>query len=279
MYERFTEELRALFTNKLLPFYIGKAGEITGTKIKPIDGTPVTDLDRWALNLLQQLISAHFPGDVTIGEEDGNSLEQIKAILSRQNEFQWTEDGLDGTGNLITGLNSYGATISRRLGNQVLYAASFRPIDYALRGNGFFFAIPGKGTFEWHENHKEYHKLDAGLSSKLKRPLIMFEGSSKRIFNSLLENIGRSLATRSGFSSVVASTAVARGQATALVTIDNQAWDNWPSIGVIEGAGGIVTDFDGNHYRLDNCGTIVASGNPADHDRILCILQNIILPR
>lgn len=274
MYEQFTKELRALFTTgELLQLYIGKAGEVTGTKIKSTDGTPITNLDKYALNLLRQLISVKFPDDFTIGEEDDYTPEQIQAILSRK-DFQWTIDGLDGTGNLITGLNSYGATISRRRGNQVLYAASFRPIDYALRGNGFFFAIPGKGTFEWYESHKEYRKLDASTSTQLERLKIMFEGRSIKFFKPPLSDIGQKIKTHSGFSSVVASTAVACGQATALVTIDNAAWDNWPSIGMIEGAGGIVTDFDGNHYQLDNCGSIVASGNPADHDRILCILQS-----
>ncbi len=101
----------------------------------------------------------------------------------------------------------------------------------------------------------------------------MLEGSSKRFFKPPLIKLGLEETTRSSFSSCVAATTVARGDTSALVTIENKPWDNWPSIGIIEEANGIVTDFKGNPRNLENCGNMVAVANKRDLDRIVELLN------
>ena len=139
----FTAELRNLFTD-LARYYIGSTHIERGTKIKPADNTPVTDLDNFALVQLRRIISSRFPSDYTLGEEDGLNPDDIKQVLERQDELQWTVDGLDGTWHYAAGTNSYGATIARRFGNKILYAVIFRPVDAQLRHNGFFWAERGR---------------------------------------------------------------------------------------------------------------------------------------
>ncbi len=175
-YREFTKELHDLFS-ELLPFYIGKAHEKMGTKIKN-DGTPVTDLDNHTLTRLRELITRRFPDDFTIGEEDKRDEKQIRQILARQDQHQWTIDGLDGTGNYRMGTNSYGASVSRRRGNKILFAAIFRPIDEALRGDGFFFAEREGGSFRRCKEHGEYHEIRTASEGVLERVTVMLEGSS-----------------------------------------------------------------------------------------------------
>ncbi|MEK7147095.1 MAG: inositol monophosphatase family protein [Patescibacteria group bacterium] len=271
-YKAFTKEVKSLFF-ELLPLYIGNADEEIGTKIKPADGTPVTSLDHYVLKRLRKLIAKNFPNDYTIGEEDQKNPEEIKKILTRQNQYQWTIDGLDGTGSLILGTNSYGAMICLRCGSKILYAAGFRPIDYQLRGNGFFWTQYGKGAWEWFEADKKDHQLHTVKAGKLKRMTILLEGSSKKFFRPPITFLGNAETTRASLSSFIAATTVARGKASALVTVENKPWDNWPSIIFIQEAGGIVTDWYGNPWTPENCGNIVAAANKKDGDHIINILN------
>lgn len=268
-YAPFTTVLKRLFFG-LSPLYIGEAGEEIGTKIKPADGTPVTSLDHRTLERLRSLIAEHFPCDITIGEEDRTGPEEIRRLLEREDQFQWTIDGLDGTGNLRLGTNSYGAALARRYGNNILYAAAFRPVDYALRGNGFFFAERGQGTWEW---FNYYHPLSAAPADRLDRMVILLEGSSKKFFEPPITYLGRAETTRSSLSSCVAATTVARGRASALFTVENKPWDNWPSWLFIQEAGGTVTGWQGEPLTPSNCGNMVAAANGTDHERIIELLN------
>lgn len=138
-YEAFTRDLKSLFL-ALMPRYIGTTHDARETKIKT-DGTPVGDLDHEALAELRSLILLRFPADITIGEEDEREEEELRKILNRTEEYQWTIDGLDGTQNDAIGTHGYGAMIARRKGNDILYAAIFLPVDEALRGDGFWHTI------------------------------------------------------------------------------------------------------------------------------------------
>ncbi|MBI2053500.1 MAG: inositol monophosphatase family protein [Candidatus Sungbacteria bacterium] len=243
-----------------------------GTKIKN-DGTPVTDLDNSTLTALRNQIHTYFPNDYTIGEEDQKSDGQIKEILERQNEYQWTIDGLDGTGNYRMGANSYGSMISRRRGNAILFSAIFLPIDEALRQNGFHYAEHGEGAWQWCGECQVFHKLSSAKEGSLERVVVMLEGSSKKFFKPPVSRLGTVVTTRPGLSSCAAAMAVARGRASAFVTVENKPWDNWPTWLLIQEAGGVVTDWRGNTCVPENCGNMVASGNRKDHDQILKLLS------
>ncbi len=269
-YERFTEALKDLYL-ELLPLYVPKAHGKSGTKVLlKSDDTPVTDLDNYTLARLRGLILGWFPADRTIGEEDTLSADKVAQILADQESCYWTIDGLDGTWHFIRGSNSYGSMVSRRRGNDILYAAIFRPVDMALRGTGFFFAELGEGAWEWCTDCDEYHHLQTAAPGKynaetnprgLERTTVLLEGGSKLFFKDPVANLGRSITTRPSLSSCIAATIVAQGGATALVTRGNKPWDTWPAIGLIEGAGGVVTNYRGEPRRLDNCGDMIAAAN------------------
>lgn len=268
-----TQAIEALFAS-LLPLYIGAAHERSGTKVQlKTDGTPVTDLDNYTLTRLRELITAWFPNDYTIGEEDQKNSEEVARILANQDQRQWTIDGLDGTWHYRRGTNSYGAMVSQRLGSRILYAAIFRPIDMALRGNGFFFAEDGHGAWEWCRDCNEYHRLHTARAGKLERPVVLLEGSSKQFFEEPVVSLGKRVTTRPSLSSCIAATTVARGDATALLTRGNKPWDTWPAILLIKEAGGIVTDYRGHPVTPENCGDIVAAANETDHAHLIKLLN------
>jgi len=267
----FTEELRKLFAG-LTPLYIGKAHDKRGDKIKN-DGTPVGNLDFYAMEKILGLISTYFPGEQTISEEDEKDTDEMTRILADQTKCQWTVDGLDGTGNRRMGTNSYGAMVSRRQGDTIIFAAIFRPVDETLYGNGFFYAEYGKGAWQWCDECNTYHRLHTAIHGELERLVVMLEGSSKKFFKPAMSTLGLKITARPSFSSSIAATTVAMGKTTALVTVENKPWDNWPVILIIQEAGGVVTDWQGNSLALEDCGNIVAAANPEDHATIVKIIN------
>lgn len=272
-YQAFTEKVRNTFMG-LSPDYIGTAHGRAGTKVEQkIDGTPIVDLDNYTLAALRELITTEFPDDYTIGEEDQKSDAEMKRILARDGQYQWTIDGLDGTWHFKRGTNSYGGMIARRLGKNILYTAIFRPIDFELRGNGFFFAERGEGAWEWCDDHSDYHSLRTAADGELERRTILLEGSSKMFFRKPMVNIGANETTRPSLSSCIAATTVARGDASAVVTIGHKPWDGWPIVCMVQAAGGIVTDHQGNPLSAENCSEVIAAANPTDHKRILDLLN------
>ena len=257
---------------ELLPHYIGTAHKRIGTKIKN-DGTPVTDLDRLTLATLREYIEVNFPGDFILGEEDNRSQDEVSTILSRQDEFQWTVDGLDGTGNYRAGNNSYGAMVALRRGKSILYSAIFIPADEKLRGNGFYYA-DDLGARQRCGECKEGHRISTVKPGELERMVVYLEGSSKKFWKTpALTRLGGEVTTRCSFSSSVATIIVANGLGSALVTVENKPWDNWPTWHLIRMAGGTVTDWQGNPLTPENCGNMVAAANERDHAKILELLN------
>ena len=270
-YRVLVADLQGLFS-ELLPAYIGTAHKTVGTKIESKkDGTPVTDLDNHSLSLLRELITKYHPKDFTIGEEDKRGNEQIQEILECQGQRQWTIDGLDGTWHFAKGTNSYGAMVANRLGGAILFAAIFRPIDQRLRGNGFFYAERGKGAWQFCSKCSTYHKLQTAKQED--RFLVMLEGSSKKFFKPPISNLGQAVTTRPSLSASIAATTVASGRASAVVTVENKPWDNWPIMLFVEEAGGIVTDWQGNPVKPENCGSIIAAATKDDHAQVVKLLN------
>lgn len=284
-YGTFREELRGLFV-RLTPDYLGTAHHMMGDKIDiKEDGTPVGDLDRYAMSELQALVSRHFPDALVIGEEDKRSREEMRKILARKNQLQGTADGLDGTGNRRMGTLSFGGLFSLRLGDEILLAAAFRPADNALikldekmalvfGRDGFFWAERGKGAWKWCNEHSAYEKLLTAREGELERIVVVLEGSSKKFPRPRIAHLVGKVTTRASLSTCVAATTVAMGKASAFVPVENQPWDNWPAWLLIEEAGGIVTDWHGGRLTPENCGDMIAAGNKTDHAALVKLLTD-----
>ncbi len=277
-FEKFTQELRLLCFNNLLQFYIPPSPHNRiAVKVKS-DGTAVTSIDHMTLDYFRNLILQNFPDHKTVGEEDKKSPEEMAKILEDQESYYWSIDGLDGTGNLTYGMNSYGAALALRHGPRLLYAAYFRPWDAKCFGNGFFYAEAGRGAWEWcncQECKGKYHQIHVAPHSD-RRLVVFLEGTSTKFHaNGAVHNVGLHVPTRPSCSSCVAATSVARGnseEARALVTLEHKPWDGWPIALMLQEAGALVTDHQGLPYTANDCSNLVAA-NKIDHDYLVGLLQ------
>ncbi len=259
--QSFIEEIRRKF-REMIPLYLGSTHSKQADKIKPSDNTPVGNIDIHTRDVLTEIILDHFPDDTVIAEEDHKSEEEMARILADQTHRQWTVDGLDGTGNRSMHLLSYGAMISLRQGPGIMFAAIFRPADEELFGSGFYYAEAGRGAYMWCKECNKYHELRSARDGELERMMILLEGSSKKFFDSAPAKIGRKFTTRASVSSALAATTFALGRASAIMTIGNKPWDNWPiwlfAQETARGNSGVVMKWDGSICSPDDCGDMIA---------------------
>jgi fructose-1,6-bisphosphatase/inositol monophosphatase family enzyme len=66
---------------------------------------------------------------------------------------------------------------------------------------------------------------------------------------------------------------LAMGQIDAVVDMDLKPYDYLPIVPVVEGAGGVITDWAGKALGLHSGGTVLAAGTPALHAAMLDLLR------
>ena len=111
------------------------------------DASPVTQADREAERLIRDTVTASFPGDGFIGEEEGTSADTTG--------FRWVIDPIDGTVSFAAGVPLYGSLIgiertlpdgSRRVVAGVASMPALRERVWAVEGGGAWWERAGRPT-------------------------------------------------------------------------------------------------------------------------------------
>jgi myo-inositol-1(or 4)-monophosphatase len=123
-------ERAARAAGDVLMSYFGRAAEGLDVKSSPTD--PVSDADREAEEVINEIISTHHPGDGVIGEEG--------ARTSPANGRTWIVDPLDGTVNFLYGMRAWAVSIALEDAAGLAVGVVFNPVDdecfSAVRGQG-----------------------------------------------------------------------------------------------------------------------------------------------
>ena len=216
------------------------------------DASFVTAADRAVEARLREEIRAAFPGHGIMGEEHGS--EALDA------EFVWVLDPIDGTAAWIAGIPVYGTLIAVARGGRPLTGVIDLPAT-AERLTG----IAGRGG--WHNGRpircrKGTALADAYMTSSNPR----FVPEADRAPFARLDGAVRF--TQYG-GSCYAYACLARGRTDLAVDAGFDAYDLLAPAAIIEGAGGIVTDWTGAALDLRWQGRVVAAGDAALHRQAL----------
>ncbi len=221
------------------------------------DASFVTAADRAVEARLREEIRAAFPDHGIMGEEHGS--EALDA------EFVWVLDPIDGTAAWVAGIPVYGTLIAVARGGQPLTGVIDLPAT-AERLTG----IAGRGA--WHNGRpircrKGTALADAYMTSSNPR----FVPEADRAAFARLD--GAVQFTQYG-GSCYAYACLARGRTDLAVDAGFDAYDLLAPTAIIEGAGGIVTDWAGAALDLHWQGRVVAAGDVALHRRALEFLAD-----
>lgn len=253
-FEAFVHELADVSGQAILPFFrtaIGVEDKSRGTAFDP-----VTAADRAAEQAMRALIRRHFPSHGVIGEEYDN--EHTDA------EFVWMLDPIDGTKSFIAGMPAWGTLIGLVRNGQPVYGMMHQPfIRERFYGDGAGARYRGPAG-ERRLAVRSCEKLADALMVTTS-PRLMNEADRAR-FTVVEEQVRLS---RYG-GDCYAYCMVAAGHVDLVIETNLQDHDIVPLIPIIEGAGGVVTDWDGNPAL--GGGRVVVSGDRRVHDAALEML-------
>jgi inositol-phosphate phosphatase/L-galactose 1-phosphate phosphatase/histidinol-phosphatase len=220
------------------------------------DDSPVTIADREAEAAMRALIVEAFPDHGILGEEHGRH--NIEA------EYVWVLDPIDGTRAFITGKPSFGTLIALvRNGRPILGI-----IDQAITDERWLGAVGRPTTL----NGKEVSVRrcpDLAHAYAYTTGPDCFDRHSRPAWDRVS---GRVKLARYGCD-CYAYALVATGFVDLVVEAGLKPYDYAAVVPVIEGAGGIATDWLGDPLDINSNGRVCAAGDIRVHAQALAVLQ------
>jgi inositol-phosphate phosphatase / L-galactose 1-phosphate phosphatase / histidinol-phosphatase len=218
------------------------------------DASPVTAADRAAEAAMRRLIEAEYPRDGIVGEEYGTK--------ETTNGRTWVLDPIDGTTSFVAGRPIFGTLIALMQDGWPVLGVIDQPIarERWLGATGQPTTFNGAvararlcpdlaqavlGTTSPHafSAHEGEHFLN--LAAKVAQRRIVYGGDCY--------NYGL----------------VASGHVDIVVEAGLKLHDFAALIPVVEGAGGMMTDWNGDPLNADSLGDVIALGDPARLEEVM----------
>jgi inositol-phosphate phosphatase / L-galactose 1-phosphate phosphatase / histidinol-phosphatase len=219
------------------------------------DASPVTVADREAEQVLRAAIRAAYPDHGIDGEEFPG--ERLDA------EFVWHLDPIDGTKSFVVGRPLFGTLIAlNRAGRPILGV-----IDQCILGERWLGAS-GRGS-TWNGQPIRVRSCAALEEAVLSLTSPQMFSAPERAAVARLERAVR-FPVYGG--DCYGYGLLAMGLVDLIVEADLDVHDFMALVPVIEGAGGIVTDWRGASLSRISDGRIIAAGDPRVHESALKLL-------
>jgi inositol-phosphate phosphatase / L-galactose 1-phosphate phosphatase / histidinol-phosphatase len=216
------------------------------------DRTFVTATDAAIERRLREMIAARFPDHGILGEEE--------APLNPGATHVWVLDPIDGTAAFIAGVPVYSTLIALcRDGRPVIGVMDFPAIDARYLG------VSGRQTV--------LNGAPVVVRRGADMAQAMMSTSNPDFYSPALLPTLEALRSRTAWriygTSALAYGRLAQGRIDLAIDTGLKVWDYAPFVPVIEGAGGIITDWAGNPLTLDSGQCILAAGCAELHAQAL----------
>ena len=218
------------------------------------DNSPVTIADKKAEEVMRELIIKYFPDHGIFGEEFGET--------NKEADYVWVLDPIDGTKSFICGAFSFGTLIALlKNGNPILGVYNHPILIDFLIGDNTETRINGEKTLV----RDCEHLADAVLLTTDHLNIEKHQNAEK--FYKLIKKVKlyRNWGDCYGYY------LLATGYADIMIDPIMSKWDLLPLIPIIKGAGGIITDYNGNDPVKGN--SIIAASKKI-HPEVVAILND-----
>lgn len=224
------------------------------------DASPVTEIDRKVEQQIREVIQEMCPTHGILGEEYGTD--------SKDQEFVWVIDPIDGTKQFIAGIPVYGTLIALcHHGVPVLGVIDIPAVKERWLGiKGQQTTLNGRKV-----STRACKKLSEALMSSSNTEPVLPEhrlGYEKMIETTKWRVYG---------SACYAYACLASGKLD--VSIDSGGMrevDYCALVPIIEGAGGVITDWAGDPLTIHSGTTVIAAGDADLHAQTLAILSQYL---
>lgn len=219
------------------------------------DDSPVTKADREAEQAMRQLIEQAYPDHGIYGEEFG--------IKEGAGDQTWVLDPIDGTRSFICGAPWFGTLIA--LTQKGL--PHLGVLDVPMMGERWI--GDGQQTFFQGQPCQVRTTTALDQASLFTTDFDLFTPEQGAAFNRVKEQVKT---VRYG-TDCYAYGLLAGGHIDAVIEAGLQPYDAMALVPVIQGAGGVVTGWDGEAVSLQWDGRIVAAATPELHAALLKVLN------
>jgi myo-inositol-1(or 4)-monophosphatase len=253
-FAEFVDRLAAVAGEAIRPFF----RTALGVENKGLAGNfdPVTEADRAAETAMRALIHKTFPEHGIIGEEFGD--ERADA------PYVWVLDPIDGTKSFIAGMPAWGTLIGLLKDGAPVYGMMHQPfIGEHFSGDGASASYRGPAG-----NRRLAVRECAALKDALlftTSPLLMDEHER----SSFRQVEAHARLSRYG-GDCYAYCMIAAGYIDLVIECGLKRHDVMPLMPIIEGAGGVITDWQGG--PATSGGRVVAAGDRRAHEQALRML-------
>lgn len=219
---------------------------------------PVTEADRAAETVMRDLIAARYPAHGIYGEEHG--------FEPGSSGLTWVIDPIDGTRAFITGQLHWGILVGLHDGEKVVLGGMYQPFTGELFTGGPDGAFLDRMSVRTRLAVRECALLDAAVLC-CTTPEMFREPGEREVFSRLEQRVRLRRFGGDCYSYCM----LAHGFVDLVVEADLAPYDVQGLIPVIEGAGGIVTDWQGGNAAQG--GRVVAAGDSRVHAAAMEILS------
>ena len=222
---------------------------------------PVTAADRAAERAMRRQLARTFPDHGIVGEEYGTQRQDAR--------YRWVLDPIDGTRAFISGLPTWGTLVGLMDGDEAILGM----MDQPFTGERFW--TSASGAHRRGANGKVRRlktRACGGLESAVfssTHPDLFAAGREQKVLNEIKT---KARLTRYG-ADCYAFCMLAAGHIDIVVEPGLKVYDIVALIPIVERAGGRVTTWDG--ASAVNGGNVIASGDPALHDKMLRLIGGI----
>ncbi len=219
----------------------------------------VTEIDKKSEKLILDFIAKEFPHHSVLSEESGRR--------TRNSEYVWVVDPLDGTTNFAHGLPIFSVSIALQKNGETCCGAIYdvmRDVIYTAEVNSGAF-MNGK-------------KLNVNSIDKLEESLLVtgfpydIENNPFNAVQKFEAFLLRSRAVRRLGSAAIDFCYVASGVFSGFWEVRLSPWDFAAGDLIVREAGGIVTDLEGKNLSINS--TQILATNGILHQKMLEILKD-----
>lgn len=220
------------------------------------DQTPVSIADRDAEKSMRTLITDRYPDHGIVGEEYGNARADA--------EFVWVLDPIDGTKAYLAGKPLFGTLIALLQNGTPILGVIDQPIlcERWLGASGRQTTFNGANVTTRPCVDLEKATLNATSPD-------MFEGTERSQFMELSEKIAMTMYGGDCYAYGL----LASGHIDLVVEADLKPYDFFALVPVVSGAGGSMTDWQGNTLNMKSDGRIIATGDATVLPQVTSILN------
>lgn len=225
------------------------------------DDSPVTKADREIEKILREKIEEKFPNHGIIGEEFG--------IKKTDSDFIWVLDPIDGTSSFIIGRPLFGTLIALTHQGKSILGIMNQPITGER-----WIGVDGQGSWFNGKKNKTRNCVEISDAVMCSASPIYFKNGDEKKFEELCkltkyQRLGGVIYGGDCYSYA----SLASGFIDVVIDSGLKIYDYAALIPIIEMAGGVVTDWQGNDLKMQSDAKVIACGNRDLHRQILKILN------